>query len=93
MSLLQNSIFVDLFNQLYIKYPITSAQITMVVEQITYKNIDPKVRRSIMVGLCLAMLCACFDGTIIGTCGTKIANELHGDGLFAGGGDHRRMEG
>ena len=54
----------------------------MSVEQITYKNIDPKVRKSIMIGLCLAMLCACFDGTIIGTCGTKIANELNGDGLF-----------
>ena len=54
----------------------------MVVEQITYKNIDPAVRKSIMVGLCLAMLCACFDGTIIGTCGTKIANELNGNGLF-----------
>ncbi len=54
----------------------------MAVEQITYKNIDPRVRRSIMVGLCLAMLCACFDGTIIGTCGTKIANELDGNGLF-----------
>ena len=54
----------------------------MVVEQVTYKNIDPKVRRSIMIGLCLAMLCACFDGTIIGTCGTKIANELNGNGLF-----------
>ena len=54
----------------------------MAVEQVTYKNIDPKVRRSIMIGLCLAMLCACFDGTIIGTCGTKIANELDGNGLF-----------
>ena len=54
----------------------------MAVEQVTYKNIDPKVRKSIMAGLCLAMLCACFDGTIIGTCGTKIANELDGNGLF-----------
>ena len=54
----------------------------MAVEQVTYKNIDPKVRKSIMIGLCLAMLCACFDGTIIGTCGTKIANELEGNGLF-----------
>ncbi|MCQ2069841.1 MAG: MFS transporter, partial [archaeon] len=54
----------------------------MSVEQITYRNIDPKVRKSIMVGLCLAMLCACFDGTIIGTCGTKIATELNGNGLF-----------
>ncbi|MBE6528027.1 MAG: MFS transporter [Thermoplasmata archaeon] len=54
----------------------------MAVEQVTYKNIDPRVRKSIMIGLCLAMLCACFDGTIIGTCGTKIANELNGNGLF-----------
>ncbi len=54
----------------------------MAVEQVTYKNIDPRVRKSIMTGLCLAMLCACFDGTIIGTCGTKIANELDGNGLF-----------
>ena len=54
----------------------------MAAEQITYKNIDPRVRKSIMTGLCLAMLCACFDGTIIGTCGTKIANELDGNGLF-----------
>ncbi|MBQ7979802.1 MAG: MFS transporter, partial [Candidatus Methanomethylophilaceae archaeon] len=54
----------------------------MAVEQVTYKNIDPKIRRSIMIGLCLAMLCSCFDGTIIGTCGTKIANELDGNGLF-----------
>ncbi|MBQ7701844.1 MAG: DHA2 family efflux MFS transporter permease subunit [Candidatus Methanomethylophilaceae archaeon] len=54
----------------------------MTIEQITYKNIDPSVRKSIMIGLCLAMLCACFDGTIVGTCGTKIANQLGGDGLF-----------
>ena len=54
----------------------------MAVEQVTYKNINPAVRRSIMIGLCLAMLCACFDGTIIGTCGTKIATELNGNGLF-----------
>ena len=54
----------------------------MAVEQVTYKNIDPRTRKSIMIGLCLAMLCACFDGTIIGTCGTKIANELNGNGLF-----------
>ncbi len=54
----------------------------MAVEQVTYENIDPRVRKSIMIGLCLAMLCACFDGTIIGTCGTKIANELDGNGLF-----------
>ena len=54
----------------------------MAAEQITYRNIDPRVRKNIMLGLCLAMLCSCFDGTIVGTCGAKIANELNGDGLF-----------
>ena len=46
------------------------------VEQITYKNIDPRVRNMIMAGLVFAMLCACFDGTIVGTCGTIIAQDL-----------------
>ena len=53
------------------------------VEQITYKNIDPKVRSMIMAGLVFAMLCACFDGTIVGTCGTIIAQDLDGLGLYA----------
>lgn len=54
----------------------------MSVEQLTYHNIDPKVRRAIMFGLCIAMLGACFDGTIVGTCGSKIAEELGGSGLY-----------
>ena len=53
------------------------------VEQITYKNIDPKVRKMIMAGLVFAMLCACFDGTIVGTCGPKIAADLGGMELYA----------
>ncbi|MGI6009667.1 MAG: MDR family MFS transporter [Methanomethylophilus sp.] len=55
----------------------------MAVEQITYKNIDPKVRTAIMVGICLAMLIACFDGTIVGTCGPKIAEDLDGLELYS----------
>ena len=54
----------------------------MAVEQITYKNISPRTRTSIMAGLALAMLCACFDGTIVGTCGPNIAQELNGSGLY-----------
>ncbi|MDO5852727.1 MAG: MDR family MFS transporter [Thermoplasmata archaeon] len=55
----------------------------MAVEQITYKNIDPRVRTTIMLGLCLAMLAACFDGTIVGTIGTVIAQDLNGLGLYS----------
>ena len=55
----------------------------MAVEQITYKNIDPKVRRMIMLGLGLAMLIACFDGTIVGTCAPRIIEDLHGAELYA----------
>ena len=55
----------------------------MAVEQITYKNINPKVRRMIMLGLGLAMLIACFDGTIVGTCAPKIIEDLHGAELYA----------
>lgn len=36
-----------------------------------------------MVGLCVAMLAACFDGTIVGTIGYKVANDLDGLGLYA----------
>ena len=57
--------------------------IIIAVEQITYKNIDPRTRNTIMVGLCLAMLVACFDGTIVGTCGTVIALDLNGASLYA----------
>ncbi len=55
----------------------------MAVEQITYKNISPKVRNMIMVGLILAMLIACFDGTIVGTCGPVIVQDLHGSALYS----------
>lgn len=55
----------------------------MAVEQITYKNIDPKVRNMIMVGLSFAMLVACFDGTIVGTCGPVIAEDLNGTSLYS----------
>lgn len=36
-----------------------------------------------MVGLCVAMLAACFDGTIVGTIGTKVAQDLNGLSLYA----------
>lgn len=52
-------------------------------EQITYKNIDPKVRTAIMIGLCVAMLGACFDGTIVGTIGTRLAQDLGGLSLYS----------
>lgn len=55
----------------------------MAVEQMTYKNIDPKVRKTIMIGLSFAMLVACFDGTIVGTCGPVIARDLNGTGLYS----------
>ncbi len=55
----------------------------MTVEQITYENIDPKVRNTIMAGLCVAMLAACFDGTIVGTIGTIVAEDLGGLDLYA----------
>jgi EmrB/QacA subfamily drug resistance transporter len=55
----------------------------MAVEQITYKNIDPKVRKMIMLGLILAMLIACFDGTIVGTCGPIIVQDLQGTALYS----------
>ncbi|WP_400225649.1 hypothetical protein [Methanomethylophilus alvi] len=57
----------------------------MSVKQITYENIDPKVRSMIMVGLTLAMLIACLDGTIVSTCGATIASELNGTALCTPG--------
>ncbi len=55
----------------------------MAVEQVSYKNIDPKIRRMIMLGLILAMLTACFDGTIVGTCGPVIVADLQGSALYS----------
>lgn len=48
-----------------------------------WSNIDPKQRKMIITGLMLGMLAACFDGTIISTCGTTIASSLGGLGLFS----------
>lgn len=53
------------------------------VEQVTYKNIDPRTRNLIMFGLCVAMLAACFDGTIVGTIGTRVAEDLGGLELYS----------
>ncbi|MDW5563904.1 MAG: MDR family MFS transporter [Methanomassiliicoccus sp.] len=50
---------------------------------IHWSNIDPKHRRFIMLGLVLGMLAACLDGTIVSTCGTIIAADLGGLGLFS----------
>ncbi len=36
-----------------------------------------------MIGLCVAMLAACFDGTIVGTIGTIVAQDLGGLDLYA----------
>lgn len=55
----------------------------MTVEQITYENIDKRTRNVIMLGLAVAMLAACFDGTIVGTIGTKVAEDLGGLGLYS----------
>ena len=55
----------------------------MAVEQITYKNIDPKVRSTIMAGLVFAMLIACLDGTIVGTIGAAIVEDLKGFDLYS----------
>ncbi|MDD2627167.1 MAG: MFS transporter, partial [Candidatus Methanomethylophilus sp.] len=50
---------------------------------ITWRNIDPRVRKITMFGLTFAMLIACLDGTIVGTCGPVIAAELNGTDLYA----------
>ncbi len=56
---------------------------SITLEQITYKNINPKTRNMIMLGLILAMLTACFDGTIVGTCGPVIVQDLQGSSLYS----------
>ena len=50
---------------------------------LTYENIDPKVKILAMVGLALGMMMACMDGTIVGTCGTIIAEDLGGLELYS----------
>lgn len=55
----------------------------MSAKQITYGNIDPKASSMIIVGLTLAILIACLDGTIVSTCGATIASELNGTALYS----------
>lgn len=55
----------------------------MAAEQITYKDVDPKVRKKIMFGPVFMMFIACFDGTIVGTCGPVIARDLNGTDLYS----------
>ena len=50
---------------------------------LTYENVDPKVKILAMVGLSLGMMMACMDGTIVGTCGTIIAEDLGGLELYS----------
>lgn len=50
---------------------------------VTYENIDPRARNTIMLGLVLAMMAACLDGTIVGTIGTIVATDLGGLDLYA----------
>ena len=52
-------------------------------EPLTYKTIDPKVRKFAMIGLALGMLAACMDGTIVGTCANVITKELDGQELYS----------
>lgn len=49
----------------------------------TWNSIDPKIRKITMLGLALAMLIACLDGTIVSTCGPVIAADLNGTELYA----------
>lgn len=49
----------------------------------TWNSIDPKIRNITMLGLALAMLIACLDGTIVSTCGPVIAADLNGTELYA----------
>ena len=45
---------------------------------LTFKDIDPRVRRLSMIGLALGMMIACMDSTIVGTCAAEIARDLGG---------------
>ena len=51
-------------------------------EILTHENIDPKSRSKIMIGIALAMLVACFDGSITTTCGPEIGNSFNNTGLL-----------
>ena len=49
----------------------------------SYADIEPRVKTLAMIGLALGMLIACMDGTIVGTCGTIIAEDLGGLDLYS----------
>ena len=51
-------------------------------EILTHENIDPKSRNKIMLGIALAMLVACFDGSITATCGPEIGNSFNNTSLL-----------
>ena len=50
---------------------------------VTFRDVDPKVRRLSMIGLALGMMIACMDGTIVGTCAAEIARDLGGMELYS----------
>lgn len=52
-------------------------------ETISWRNIGPRNRTLAMIGIFLAMLIACFDGTIVSTCGPIIAADLNGSDLYS----------
>lgn len=49
---------------------------------LTYENISPRVRNNIMIGIALAMLIACFDGSITATCGPEIGKSFNNTSLL-----------
>lgn len=49
---------------------------------LTHENIDPQSRKKIMIGIALAMLVACFDGSITTTCGPEIGNSFNNTSLL-----------
>ena len=51
-------------------------------EILTHENIDPQSRNKIMIGIALAMLVACFDGSITATCGPEIGNSFDNTSLL-----------
>ena len=51
-------------------------------EVLTHENIDPMSRKKIMIGVALAMLVACFDGSITTTCGPEIGNSFNNTSLL-----------
>lgn len=51
-------------------------------EILTHDNIDPSSRNKIMIGIALAMLVACFDGSITATCGPEIGNSFNNTSLL-----------